>query len=224
MQIVSGPIGREKVHFEAPLASQISDEMRKFINWWEKKSGEIDGLIRAGISHFYFVTIHPFEDGNGRIARALSDMALAQDENLSKRYYSLSARIMAERNAYYDILERSQKGTLDITEWLEWFLNCFSRSIKDSEIAVSKVLKKAAFWQKHSQTILNKNQQKVINRLLDAGEGGFVGNLSTRKYVSMTRVSRATAYRDIIDLVEKKILKKPKGGGRSVSYEIRFNR
>ena len=222
MQVVSGPIGREKVHFEAPPTNRINFEMQQFLDWWTRGRGQIDGLLRAGIAHFYFVTIHPFEDGNGRIARVLTDMALAQDENLAKRYYSLSSRIMAERNAYYDILERSQKGGLDITEWLKWFLNCFIRTIKDSETAISKVLQKAAFWQKHAQTVLNKNQQKVINRLLDAGEGRFIGNLTTRKYVAMAKVSRATAYRDIVDLVEKKILKRSKSAGRSVSYEIKY--
>ncbi|MDB4349686.1 Fic family protein [Omnitrophica bacterium] len=222
MQVVSGPIGREKVHFEAPPADRVSSEMQKFISWWEGGSKGVDGLLRAAIAHFYFVTIHPFEDGNGRIARALTDMALAQDEDLSKRYYSLSSRIMAERDAYYDILEKSQKGTLDITEWLLWFLECYSRAISDSETAVSKVLQKAAFWQRHAQTILNKNQQKVINRLLEAGPKGFAGGLSTRKYVAIAKVSRATAYRDITDLLKKKILVRNKTKGRSVSYELVF--
>ncbi|MFH1715475.1 MAG: Fic family protein [Elusimicrobiota bacterium] len=222
MQVVSGPIGRQRIHFEAPPFYKLTSEMKGFINWWEKSSKGIDGLLRAGVAHFYFVTIHPFEDGNGRIARALSEMALAQDENLEKRYYSVSARIMLERNDYYKILERTQKGTIDITEWLEWFLDCFIRAIKDSEDSLSKVINKAVFWQAHTQITLNKNQIKVVNRLLDAGEGGFKGDLTTKKYVAMTRVSRATAYRDITDLVEKRILKKSKSGGRSVSYEILF--
>ena len=222
MRVISGPIGRERIHFEAPSGDKVSSEMRKFINWWEKELKGIDGLLRAAIAHFYFVTIHPFEDGNGRIARVLTDMALAQDENLPKRYYSLSSRIMKERKAYYNILEQSQKGTLDITEWLLWFLECYLRAIEDSEAAMSKVLQKAEFWQKHAQTILNKNQQKVINRLLEAGPGGFAGGLSTRKYVAMARVSRATAYRDITDLVKKKILIQHKTKGRSVFYELNF--
>ncbi|MDP8258212.1 MAG: Fic family protein [Candidatus Aadella gelida] len=217
MQVVSGPIGREKVHFEAPPSKRVNTEIKTFITWWEKKSKEIDGLLRAGIAHFYFLVIHPFEDGNGRIARALTDMALAQDESFQKRYYSLSSRIMKERNSYYDILERSSKKDLDITLWLEWFLLCYLRALEDSEIAISKVLEKAGFWREHIETQLNKNQRKVINKLLE----GFEGGLTTRKYVSMTRTSRATAYRDIADLVKKGILIQNKGKGRSVSYSLK---
>ncbi|MBL7197367.1 MAG: Fic family protein [Candidatus Omnitrophica bacterium] len=220
MRIVSGPIGRERIHFEAPPSDRVDSEMKRFMEWWQRGSKDVDGLLRAGIAHFYFVTIHPFEDGNGRIARALTDMALAQDENLSRRYYSLSARIMAERKAYYNILEQSSKGALDITKWLLWFLKCYEGAIEDSEKSIKKALQKAAFWQKHAQTILNKNQQKVINRLLEAGPGGFEGGLSTRKYVAMAKASRATAYRDIADLVKKKILARSKAKGRSVSYEL----
>jgi len=220
MQVVSGPIGREKIHFQAPLSDRLDSEIKQFIGWWGNKLKNVDGLLRAGIAHLYFVTIHPFEDGNGRIARALTDMALAQDENLANRYYSLSSAIMAGRKSYYDILEKTQKGTLDITEWLSWFLKCYLCAIKESEKSIFKALQKGAFWQKHAQTILNKHQQKVINRLLDAGEGEFEGGLTTRKYVSMTKTSRATAYRDITDLVEKKILVSSKAKGRSVSYEL----
>ncbi|MBA3064958.1 Fic family protein [bacterium] len=222
MRVVSGPIGREKIHFEAPPGIKVVSEIKTFINWWGKESKDTDGLLKAGIAHFYFVTIHPFEDGNGRIARALADMALAQDENLPQRYYSLSGRIMAERKAYYDILEQSQKSSLDITPWLLWFLKCYLRAIADSEVTIGKVLQKSVFWQIHAQTGLNKNQQKAINRLLDAGQNGFEGGLSTRKYVSMTRTSRATAYRDISDLVRKKILTRRNAGGRSVSYNLIF--
>ena len=149
MRIISGPMGKEKIHFEAPPRSKLNTEMKSFINWWKHGSIKTDGLLRAGIAHFYFVTIHPFEDGNGRIARALTDMALAQDENLSKRYYSFSSRIMAERKTYYNILERCSKGTLDITEWLLWFLKCFARAIEDSERSIQKALQKAAFWRRH---------------------------------------------------------------------------
>ena len=222
MQIVSGPIGKEKVHFEAPPSERVVPEMKTFLDWWENGAKNIDGLIRAGIAHFYFVTIHPFEDGNGRIARAISEMALAQDENLSQRYYSLSARIMKEREAYYNVLERSGKGRLNITEWLVWFLSCFLRAIEDSEATISKVLKIAEFWQQHTQTALNKNQRKVINRLTEAGPGGFIGGLTTRKYTAMTGASRATAYRDISDLITKGILAQNKGKGRSVSYNLVF--
>ena len=219
MRVVSGPIGREKIHFEAPPENRVVFEIKKFIYWWEL-SKSIDGLLRAGIAHFYFVTVHPFEDGNGRIARVLTDMALAQDEDLSKRYYSLSGRIMAERKAYYEILERSQKGSLDITLWLLWFLKCYVRAIEDSKKSIAIILQKSAFWQEHAQTILSKNQQKVINRLLEVEQGGFEGGLSTRKYVAMTKTSRATAYRDITDLVKKKILICRKTKGRSVSYDL----
>jgi len=222
MRVVSGRIGREKVHFEAPPYDKVAYEIMRFIAWWDKEAKDSDGLLRAAVAHFYFVTIHPFEDGNGRIARALTDMALAQDEKMPKRYYSLSSRIMAERKAYYNILEKVQKGTLDITDWLVWFFNCYSRAINDSKVSISKSLQKAAFWQKNAQTILNKNQQKVINRLLDAGPGGFAGGLTTRKYVAIAKVSRATAYRDITDLVNKKILIQHKTKGRSVYYEIVF--
>jgi len=224
MQVVSGPIGREKVHFEAPPADKIDKEIKEFIKWWKNPPKNLDGLIRAGIAHFYFVTIHPFEDGNGRVARALTEMALAQDEAMPNRYYSLSSAIMAERKAYYHVLEKCQKGSLDITEWLLWFLRCYLRAIQASQGIIIKSLQKASFWQKHSQTTLNENQRKVINRLLDAGEGGFVGGLSTRKYVGMTKVSRATAYRDISDLLGKRILTRSKGKGRSVSYELIFSK
>ena len=222
MHVVSGPIGREKIHYEAPPANRVNSEMKHFIRWWEKGSKKMDGLLRAAIAHYYFVVIHPFEDGNGRIARALTDMALAQDEGLSTRFYSLSGRIMAERKAYYRVLEKTSKRSLDITKWLLWFLECYSRAIIDSEATISKVLQKAAFWQKHAQTILNKKQQKVINRLLEAGPGGFAGGLSTRKYVGMAKVSRATAYRDITDLLKKRILTRHKTRGRSVSYSLNF--
>jgi Fic family protein len=220
MQVISGPVGREKIHFEAPPVDRIETEMDRFFAWWHDSSGKLEGLLRAGMAHFYFITIHPFEDGNGRIARALTEMALAQDERSSVRYYSLSNRIMAERDDYYNILERSQKGDGDITQWLLWFLGCMERAITHSEDLVSGVLAKAAFWQKHGQTPLTDKQRKVVNRLLEAGPDGFEGGLSTRKYVSMTRVSRATAYREISDLVDKGILVPNQGKGRSISYRL----
>jgi Fic family protein len=222
MQVVSGPIGREKIHFEAPPSDKIDLEMRKFISWWEKGSIQMEGLLRAGIAHFRFITIHPFEDGNGRIARALTDMSLAQDENLTPRFYSLSSRIMAEREDYYKVLETSQKGDVDITGWLEWFLGCYLRAIEDSQTLISNVLAKAEFWQRHGQTALNDRQRKVINKLLDAGPGGFAGGLTTRKYVSMAKVSRTTGFREISDMVKKGILLQNEAGGRSVSYDIRW--
>jgi Fic family protein len=220
MQVVSGPVGREKVHFEAPPADSVDIEIEDFLQWWEKGSQNTEGLLRAAIAHFRFVTIHPFEDGNGRIARALTDMALAQDEKLESRFYSLSTRFMAERDEYYRKLERCQKGDGDITEWLVWFLECFERSVKHSETLISIVLEKARFWQRHGGSQLNERQRKVINRLLDAGPGGFEGSLTTRKYVSMTKTSRATAYREISDMVEKQVLQQNPGGGRSISYDL----
>jgi Fic family protein len=166
----------------------------------------VEGLLRAGIAHFYFITIHPFEDGNGRIARALTDMALAQDEKLSIRFYSLANRIMTEREKYYDVLEQTQKGTGDITDWLLWFPACMERAIEYSETLLNTVLTKTNSWQKYADVELSRNQRKVINRLLDAGPSGFEGGLTTRKYVSMTKVSRATAYREILDMVTRGIL------------------
>lgn len=222
MRVVSGPIGREKVHFEAPPGERVGEEMREFISWWKDGSRKLDGLLRAGLAHFYFVTVHPFEDGNGRLARALTDMALAQDEKLGTRYYSLSSQIMEEREAYYNILEKSSKsGSLDVTDWLAWFLGCYQRAIERSDQIVGRVLMKSGFWQRHAQTQLNERQRKIINRLLDAGPGNFQGGLTTRKYVSLTKASRATAFREISDLVEKKILKQASAkGGRSVNYDL----
>lgn len=222
MRVVSGPIGHETIHFEAPSYKKIEHEIKKFLAWWSKSSGRVDGLIRAGIAHLYFVTIHPFEDGNGRIARALTDMALAQDEKMEKRFYSLSTQIMAERNKYYDILESSQKGGLDITDWLAWFLQCTERAITNAEKIISKVMAKASFWRKNSDVALNERQKKAVNLLLDAGPGGFIGGLTTRKYVSIVKTSRVTAYREITDMVEKGILKQNLGKGRNANYDINW--
>jgi Fic family protein len=220
MQIVSGPVGQEKIHYEAPPRDRIEKEMTEFIDWWQKSFKTCEGILRAGIAHFRFVTIHPFEDGNGRIARAITDMAMAQDESLRQRFYSLSAQIVAERDAYYAILEKTQKGNGDITRWLAWFLRCFSGAIRKSEQTLHKVFAKSAFWKIHVQTILNGRQQKVINKLLDAGKDGFEGGLTTRKYVSMAKTGRATAQREIRDLVEKKVLIANPGGGRSTNYDL----
>lgn len=220
MRVVSGPVGRETIHFEAPPHERIEREIKRFLGWWSKSSGVMDGLVRAGIAHIYFVTIHPFEDGNGRIARALTDMALAQDEKLEKRFYSLSTQIMAERDQYYDILESSQKGGLDITDWLAWFLRCTERAIVNAENIVSKVLAKASYWKKNETVEINGRQRKVINLLLDAGPGGFIGGLTTRKYVSIAKTSRVTAYREINDLLGKGLIVQNEGKGRNVSYDI----
>jgi Fic family protein len=221
VRVVSGPVGRERIHFQAPDADRVDQEIRSFLVWWEKSLGNTEGFLRAAIAHFWFVTIHPFEDGNGRIARVLTDMALAQDERLPARFYSLSSQILEERNAYYDVLEKSSQSGRDITAWLKWFLGCLVRAMEKSEHLIAKVLTKAEFWQRHSQTIMNERQRKVVNRLLDAGAGQFQGGLTTRKYVSLTRTSRATAFREISDLVEKKVLiQNPESKGRSVSYDF----
>ncbi len=223
VQVVSGPVGRERVHFQAPPKERLDSEIKDFLSWWEKSLGREEGFLRAGIAHFWFVTVHPFDDGNGRVTRALADMALAQDEKSQVRIYSFSSQIMEERNAYYDVLEKCSKAGLDITEWLEWFLGCLIHAMEKSEIIIAKVLAKAEFWQMHSQTTLNDRQRKVINRLLDAGQGQFQGGLTTRKYASMTKASRATAFREISDLVDKKILaQNPQTKGRNVSYELNW--
>jgi Fic family protein len=175
-----------------------------------------------GLAHFYFVTIHPFEDGNGRIARALTDMALAQDEKLSTRYYSLSSQILEERDDYYGVLEACQKGNGDVTEWLNWYLGCHARSVEGAQKLIADVLAKAEFWQYRNPMVINERQRKVVNRLLDAGKGGFEGGLTTRKYVSMTKVSRATAFREISDLLGKGLLHQNPAKGRSASYDLNW--
>lgn len=221
MRVVSGPIGKEKIHFEAPPGEAVDDEMRHFLDWWKESRNGMDGILRAGLAHLYFVTIHPFEDGNGRIARALTDMALAQDEKLKVRYYSLSSQIMKERKKYYDILEKCTKNdSTDVTEWLVWFLECFERAIKMSGNIIGNVLAKADFWQEHAQTVISERQKKVLGRMLDAGPGGFEGGLTTRKYVSIAKVSRATAFREISEMLNKKILRQLPGNGRSVHYDL----
>lgn len=221
MQVVSGPVGKEKIHFEAPPGETVNAEMRKFLRWWEESRKNTDGILRAGLAHFYFVIIHPFEDGNGRIARALTDMALAQDEKLNIRYYSLSSQIMEERNEYYDILEKcSKSNSADVTKWLAWFLECFQRAIQRSDKIIGNVLAKADFWQEHAQTELNERQKKVLNRILEAGQGNFTGGLTTRKYVSIAKTSRATAFREIADMIDKKVLRQLSGKGRSVHYDL----
>jgi len=224
MQVVSGPMGREKVHYQAPPANRLKDEMKRFFRWWEKGRKEMDGILRAGAAHLWFVAVHPFDDGNGRIARAITDMALAQDENLATRCYSLSSQIMAERDAYYEVLERINKQDNDITQWLKWFLACMSRAILSSNRLLANVMQKARFWKRHAQTALNDRQRKALNRLLDAGPGGFEGGLTNRKYAGMTHVSRATAQRELADLVKKGILLKNPGGGRSVSYDLGWDK
>lgn len=215
MQVVSGPIGREKVHFEAPVAERIDSEMEKLFDWIENEI-EVDLVLKAAISHLWFVTIHPFEDGNGRITRAITEMILARSDNSVKRFYSMSAQIRVERKQYYEVLERTQKGNSDITEWILWFLECLQEAINSTYDVLQRVLQKAEFWKTHSSTILNERQQKMINKLLD----GFTGKLTTTKWGKICKCSQDTALRDIQDLIKKDILQKESSGGRSTNYEL----
>ena len=220
MQIVSGPVGKEKVHFEALPKKRLDEEMRLFLKWWHSSLGNMDGILRAATAHLRFVTIHPYEDGNGRLARALIDMALAQDEKLNVRFYSVSSEIMRSRNKYYKILEDVQRCRLDVTQWYLWFIQCVSASIENSQEIIANVFRRVDFWNKHAQTELNERQKKVLSRILEAGPGGFSGGLTTRKYVSIAKVSRATAFREITDMLDKKILRQLPGKGRSVHYDL----
>jgi Fic family protein len=218
MRVVSGPIGREKIHYQAIPAERLDDEMDRFMRWWRESQQEVDGLLRAGAAHLWFVALHPFDDGNGRIARSLTEMALAQDETMATRYYSISSRIMAERESYYAILDRTNKGDGDITEWMIWFLDCVTKAILQANSLLGNVMQKSRFWQCHAQTVLNDRQRKVVNRLLEAGHGGFEGGLTNRKYAGIAHVSRATAQRELADLVRKGFIGANPGGGRSASY------
>lgn len=215
MQVVSGPTGREKVHFQAPDASQIDKEMRTFLTWFNGKK-PMDGVLKAALAHLWFVTIHPFEDGNGRIARAIAELALARSEMTSQRFYSMSTQILLERKDYYAILESTQKGSLDITDWLDWFLGCLDRAFKGSEALLSSVLKKAEFWEKHGGESFNERQRKILNLLFD----GFEGKMTSTKWAKMGKCSQDTASRDIDDLVKRAILAKNPAGGRSTSYSL----
>lgn len=215
MQVISGAFGREKVHFQAPASSVVPTEMQQFIDWFDSNHS-IEPVIKAGLAHLWFVTIHPFDDGNGRIARALTDMLLARSDGSHQRFYSMSAQIKLERKGYYEILEKTQKGDLDVTEWLLWFLNCLWNALKASDEILAKVLDKARFWQQHQQTILNGRQQLIINKLLD----GFDGKLTSSKWAKITKCSQDTALRDIQDLIQKEILSKEEGGGRNTNYEL----
>ena len=215
MQVVSGSMGKEKVHYQAPSSDRIESEMAKFLDWFEKEH-EIDLVLKAAIAHLWFVTIHPFDDGNGRITRAITDMMLARSDKSIRRFYSMSAQIRVERKMYYEKLEKAQKGNSDITEWILWFLQCLINAIDSTEEILSKTLHKAEFWKNHSTTILNDRQQKIINRLLD----GFVGKLTTSKWAKINKCSQDTALRDIQDLIRKDILRKEASGGRSTSYEL----
>ncbi|TIS59703.1 MAG: Fic family protein [Mesorhizobium sp.] len=215
MQVVSGPIGREKVHYEAPAAARLQAEMAAFIDWFNS-GASLDPVLKAAVAHLWFVTIHPFEDGNGRIARAIADMMLARSEGSPQRFYSMSAQIRLERKDYYAILERTQKGGLDITAWLQWFLRCLDRAFDGAEEILANVLRKARFWEAKAGQPLNERQRKVVNRLLD----GFEGKLTSSKWAALTKTSPDTALRDINDLVARGILVRNEAGGRSTSYSL----
>lgn len=218
MQVVSGPAGRERVHFEAPAADRLGAEMTVFLDWFNnaRGAGDLDDVLAAGLAHLWFVTIHPFDDGNGRIARAVADMALAFSERSPQRFYSMSAQIRQERNDYYEILERTQKGTLDVTAWMEWFLRCLGRAIDGAETTLGAVLRKGQFWQAHREVSMNERQRFMLNRVLD----GFEGHLTTTKWAALTKSSPDTALRDILELVGRGILARNPGAGRSTSYAL----
>ena len=215
MQVVSGPIGREHVQYEAPAAGLLDARMTAFLEWFNGED-DIDPVLKAGLAHLWFVTIHPFDDGNGRIARAIADLQLARSEGSPQRFYSMSAQIRQERNAYYDILEATQKGDLDITGWLTWFLSCLGRAIDGAETILAGVLRKARFWDRYRTAGLNERQRDMLNRVLN----GFEGKLTSSKWAKIQKCSPDTALRDIADLVERGILLKDAAGGRSTSYSL----
>jgi Fic family protein len=215
MQVVSGPLGRQRVHFEAPAAKRLNGEMKAFLSWFNG-TNENDWVVKASLAHLWFVTLHPFDDGNGRIARAIADMGLARSEKSSQRFYSMSAQIRQERRAYYDQLERAQRGTMDVTNWLEWFLDCLGHAIEGAQTTLATVLAKARFWESIAAIPLNERQRLVLSRLLD----GFEGKLTTSKWAKLAKCSQDTATRDILALVSQGVLKRNAEGGRSTSYSI----
>lgn len=214
MQVVSGPIGRERVHYEAPPAGQVPEDMRRFLAWFDGKAPH--NLLRAGLAHLWFVLIHPYDDGNGRVARAIADQALAQLEGSGQRFYSMSSQIRKERNAYYDVLEATGKGSLDITGWLTWFLECLGRAIDGADGTCTQVLAKAHFWEKHQAATFSERQKHVLNRYLD----GFEGKLTTKKWAAIGKCSLPTAQRDINELIALGVMARNEAGGRSTSYDV----
>jgi Fic family protein len=216
MQVVSGPLGKEKVHFQAPDSKKIKREIQKFLAWFNSNSS-LDPAIQAGIAHLWFVTIHPFEDGNGRITRAITDMILSRSETSSQRFYSMSSQIRLERKRYYEMLEKTQKGNLNITPWMEWFLECLERALISSDQIVNKVLQKHQFWVDNKEIQFNERQTLMLEKLLD----GFTGKLNSTKWAKINKCSPDTALRDIQDLLTKNILEKEPGGGRSTSYILK---
>jgi Fic family protein len=215
MQVVSGPMGNEKIHYLAPSPDQVRQEMELFLEWLNGES-KLDSVLKAAIAHFWFIIIHPFDDSNGRIARALTDMLLARSEDSSQRFYSLSNQILIEKKAYYEILQKVQFSSGDITEWLNWFLNCLYRALENTEKTMQNALQKADFWDKHKDAVLNSRQRLMLNKLME----GFNGKLKTSKWAKIAKCSADTALRDIKDLIEKGILKQDDSGGRSTNYEL----
>ncbi|MEM9847052.1 MAG: Fic family protein [Bacteroidota bacterium] len=215
MQIVSGAMGRERVHYHAPPPEQVKREMDTFLTWLHEEN-QLDEVVKSAIAHFWFIIIHPFDDGNGRIARAISDLLLARSENNTFRCYSLSNQMLLERKAYYNKLQEVQYSEGDITEWILWFLNCLHRALQATEVTIKKVIRKAGFWERHQTTAMNNRQRLILNKLLD----GFVGKLKTSKWAKITKSSQDTALRDIKDLIEKGILQQEAAGGRSTNYEL----
>ena len=218
MQVVSGPMHRRRVHYEAPPAHLLPAEITDFLIWYEIYQ-EVDPLVKAGLAHLWFVTIHPFDDGNGRIARAIGDMALARADKSKQRFYSLSAQIQKERKDYYDLLEKTQKGNLDATEWLSWFLSCLLRALQEADQVLTSVLAKANFWRQWAGTPLNERQSKVLNRMLD----GFDGKLTNKKWAAICKCLSDTALRDINDLIARGMLRRTETAGRNTSYELKFD-
>ncbi|MDF2455881.1 MAG: Fic family protein [Cytophagaceae bacterium] len=215
MQVISGALGKEKIHFQAPDAPVIDQEMTRFIDWFNTEE-LLDPVIKAAVAHLWFVTIHPFDDGNGRIARAITDMQLARADESTQRFYSMSSQIRIERNAYYDTLEKTQQGDLDITKWLQWFLQCLMSALQATTSTLSNVMQKAHYWEQHRQAVLNDRQRFMLNKLWD----DFDGKLTSSKWAKMSKCSPDTALRDIQDLIHKNMLRKETAGGRSTNYEL----
>jgi Fic family protein len=222
MQVVSGRLDRPRVHFEAPPRAGLEAQLERFLQWFADSRADagLDPLLRAGIAHFWFVTLHPFDDGNGRLTRAITDLALAQADGQAIRLYAMSASILDDRSGYYRVLEASQKGGLDITEWLQWFLATLLDSLRQAIARIDRLLTKARFWQNHRNDGLSAEQTKVLNRLLDGGERGFADGISASQYQAVAKVSKATATRHLADLLEKGCIEKLPGGGRSTRYRI----
>jgi Fic family protein len=223
MQIVSGPLGRERINYEAPPSGQVRAEIRTFLDWFNstRRSTMLDGIVRAGLAHLWFESIHPFEDGNGRVGRAIIDMALAQDARFPNRLHGISVELRREQAAYYKALNEAQRGSGDVTSWLVWFLNAYAASCHASGALIDEALARGRFWSDHRDVILNERQKKVLNKMLEAGPGGFQGGLTPRKYQHMTRATGITATRDLADLVDKGLLVR-NGAGRSTYYDLQI--